>query len=54
MDVVLDCVVGVPVYDPVDFHSPANDNVRPAQGTRYAEPSGEHRRRNLPDATRIQ
>jgi hypothetical protein len=29
MDVVLACIVGVPVYDPLEPGSPANDNIAP-------------------------
>ena len=41
MDLVLDCVIGVPIYDPAELYHYANDNARPAQETRYAGHRGE-------------
>lgn len=45
MDVVLACIVGVPVYDPVELKSPANDNI--ASPTHHAG-YGDGWRRNVP------
>jgi hypothetical protein len=36
MDVLFACVIGTPIYDPVEVYSYANDNGRPLPETRYA------------------
>jgi hypothetical protein len=42
MHIVLDCVIGVPVYDPVEPNAYANDKGRPAQDVRFPSRLGGH------------
>lgn len=54
MDVVLACIVGVPVYDPADFHTPANDNMAsPTAHAGYFDERRRHLSQGYPEAPAI-